>query len=75
MPSTKRKADDYTVWRTQDNRRIPVREMTADHLRRTIQVLRGRSPLGTTWRGRVISRVEWVKAMRDELIRRDERLP
>lgn len=66
---------DYTVWRTQDRREIPIVEMGADHLRRTIQVLRGRSPKGTTWRGRAASRVRWVQAMVDELVRRGEPLP
>lgn len=67
--------DEYTVWRTQDRRTIHVKEMTSDHLRRAIQTLRGKSPLGTTWRGRAVSRVEWVNAMANELRRRGEPLP
>ncbi len=66
---------DFTVWRTKDGRRTPVRAMTSDHLRHTIQVLRGKSPHGTTWRGRATSRIRWVQVMADELQRRGEPLP
>lgn len=72
---TSRKSDDYTVWRTRDGRQIPLTEMEASHLRRTIQVLRGKSPAGTTYRVSALRRIGWVKAMADELKRRGEPLP
>jgi len=66
---------EYTVWRTKDGRLVPLVEMTADHLRRAIQVLRGKSPLGTTFRTSADRRVAWVQAMVDELQRRGEPVP
>lgn len=70
-----RKSDNYTVWRTKDGREIPLIEMEASHLRRTIHVLRGKSPVGTTYRVSAARRIEWVKAMAAELTRRGEPLP
>lgn len=69
------KKGDYTVWRTKDGREIPLTEMETSHLRKTIQVLRGKSPVGTTYRTSAVRRIGWVQAMAAELIRRGESLP
>ena len=55
-----------SVWTTKDLKRIPIYRMTDDHLLNTIRVLRGKSPLGTTWSGDAVRRRDWLNAMANE---------
>lgn len=53
-------------WVTRDKKRVPICKMDDSHLLNTIRVLRGKSPVGTTWSGDSVRRREWLNAMANE---------
>lgn len=58
--------DQDSVWVTREKQHIPIYKMTDHHLLSTIRVLRGKSPLGTTWKGDNVRRRGWLNAMANE---------
>jgi hypothetical protein len=55
-----------TFWRCQDGRYVPIKDMEDSHLLRTIRVLRGMSPIGTTFKTDSVRRRNWLNAMANE---------
>jgi hypothetical protein len=59
-----------TIWTTRDKQRIPVREMKTSHIENCIAVLKGESPIGTTYRCDDITRRNWIEIFNIELEKR-----
>jgi hypothetical protein len=55
-----------SIWTTKERQRIPIYKMGDSHLLNTIRVLRGKSPIGTTWSGDNVRRREWLNVMANE---------
>lgn len=57
-----------TVWTTRDGRKIPLVEMSSDHIQHCIEDL-----LNGTIRARSLDvRDAWVRALQQELVRREQ---
>lgn len=59
-----------TEWRTKDGQRVRIRDMTDSHLLNTINVLRGKSRKGTTFKTDDVRRREWLNVMANEAYKR-----
>ena len=58
------------IWVTRDGLRVPVSQMDDRHLLNTIRVLRGHSPIGTTFRCDDVTRRDWINVMANEAYKR-----
>ena len=55
-----------SIWTTKDKQRVPICCMTDSHLLNTINVLRGKSPIGTKFICDDVRRREWLNVMTNE---------
>ena len=55
-----------SIWTTKDRKKVAIKDMGDHHLLNTIRVLRGISPIGTTFSTTDPRRRRWINAMANE---------